>query len=93
MLHGDRPERGERGGLMEHSFGEVGAHADPLPLASPERTLLVPDGIGHPQATEPWTRPARPSVLTSVCGQPDVAPAAGGQHRHGTGRGRACTAT
>ena len=52
MLHRDRAERRERGGLMQHALGEVRLHAHAFPLAGAERPGLVPDRIGDAEPAE-----------------------------------------
>ena len=52
MLDRDGAERGERGGLLQHSFGHVGLQADAFPLAGAERAGLVEDRVGDAEATE-----------------------------------------
>ena len=52
QLNGDRPERSERPGLMEHPLGQMRVHADAFPLSSAQRAGAVPNRVRHPQPAE-----------------------------------------
>ena len=52
VREGDRTERSQRLGLVEHSMCQVRVEPHALPLACAERPLLVPDGIRDAEAAE-----------------------------------------
>ena len=52
QLNGDRPERGERLGLVEHSLGQVRVHADALPASRAQGAGAVPNRVRHAQPAE-----------------------------------------
>ena len=79
QLNGDRPERGERLGLVKHPLGQIRMHADALPLSSAQRAGAVPNRVRHSQSAEAVdeTRPAQRShlglgeakLLARACGE------------------------
>ena len=79
QLNGDRPERGERLGLVEHPLGQIRVHPDALPLSSPQRARAVPNRVRHPQPAEAVdeARAAQrshlglgePELLARACGE------------------------
>ncbi len=85
MLHGDRAQRRQRLGLVQHALGQVGMHPHPLPLAGAERPGLVPDRVRDSQPAEVVDEPRATQRARLALGQPELRAGRAGELGDGAG--------
>ena len=93
VLHGDRAQRRQGLGLVQHALGDVGVHAHPLPFAGAQRAGLVPDRVRDPQPPEVVHVARAPQRPHLALAQPELRRRRRRRARRRRARARACTAT